>query len=249
MKSSTGWLELSKLASSQKIGLHSNGTLLTSFDLYFLLFDDSNETPQRMFFTVIALSDKDLFKAIGFQTAPPILTTLTVITYGTIGILVFFTKKTLYLHQFFVICNCSLVSVFYLRMFSTHTEWFVLVCIIIWDAFAVLAPIGPLRRISEKAHEYSDQVLRSLMFTAEDRNDERREEIAINRCLVEPKQQKVRRSHKTSSNKEAKSKHIQQRKALGRKSNICDETIRKICTKLGTTENKRKKRNLKSTML
>ncbi|VIO95396.1 Presenilin spe-4, putative [Brugia malayi] len=248
MKSSTGWLELSKLASSQKIGLHSNGTLLTSFDLYFLLFDDSNETPQRMFFTVIALSDKDLFKAIGFQTAPPILTTLTVITYGTIGILVFFTKKTLYLHQFFVICNCSLVSVFYLRMFSTHTEWFVLVCIIIWDAFAVLAPIGPLRRISEKAHEYSDQVskaitsqlldiisiattafslqvLRSLMFTAEDRNDERREEI------------------------EAKSKHIQQRKALGRKSNICDETIRKICTKLGTTENKRKKRNLKSTML
>nr|CDP99280.1 Bm10718, isoform b [Brugia malayi] len=169
MKSS---LELSKLASSQKIGLHSNGTLLTSFDLYFLLFDDSNETPQRMFFTVIALSDKDLFKAIGFQTAPPILTTLTVITYGTI------------------------------------------------DAFAVLAPIGPLRRISEKAHEYSDQVLRSLMFTAEDRNDERREEIAINRCLVEPKQQKVRRSHKTSSNKEAKSKHIQQRKALGRKTSV-----------------------------
>nr|CDP99279.1 Bm10718, isoform a [Brugia malayi] len=145
MKSS---LELSKLASSQKIGLHSNGTLLTSFDLYFLLFDDSNETPQRMFFTVIALSDKDLFKAIGFQTAPPILTTLTVITYGTI------------------------------------------------DAFAVLAPIGPLRRISEKAHEYSDQVLRSLMFTAEDRNDERREEI------------------------EAKSKHIQQRKALGRKTSV-----------------------------
>uniref|UniRef100_A8PB37 Uncharacterized protein n=1 Tax=Brugia malayi TaxID=6279 RepID=A8PB37_BRUMA len=202
MKSSTGWLELSKLASSQKIGLHSNGTLLTSFDLYFLLLDDSNETPQRMFFTVITLSDKDLFKAIGFQTAPPILTTLTVITYGTI------------------------------------------------DAFAVLAPIGPLRRISGKAHEYSDQVskaitsqlldiisikncdncllltvLRFLMFTAEDRNDERREEI------------------------EAKSKHIQQRKALGHKSNICDETIRKICTKLGTSENKRKKRNLKSTML
>ncbi|KAK6114302.1 Presenilin family protein [Brugia pahangi] len=71
------------------------------------------------------------------------------------------------------------------------------------NAFAVLAPIGPLRRISEKDHEYSDQVLRFLMFTAEDRNDEQREEI------------------------EAKSKHIQQRKALGRK----------------------KKRNLKSTML
>ncbi|VIP00209.1 Zinc finger, C2H2 type family protein [Brugia malayi] len=67
------------------------------------------------------------------------------------------------------------------------------VCIgMLWDAFAVPASIGPLRRISGKAHEYSDQ--------------------------------------------EAKSKHIQQRKALGRKSNICDITIRKICTKLGTSD-------------
>ncbi|VIO95123.1 Uncharacterized protein BM_BM17588 [Brugia malayi] len=48
--------------------------------------------------------------------------------------------------------------------------------VIIWDAFAVLAPIGPLRRISGKAHEYSDQ--------------------------------------------EAKSKHIQQRKALGHKTSV-----------------------------
>ncbi|VDN83168.1 unnamed protein product [Brugia pahangi] len=196
-------------------------------------------------FGVFASFLVDLFKAIGFQTAPPILTTLTVITYGTIGILVFFTKKTpLYMHQFYVICNCSLVSVFYLRMFPTHTAWFVLVCIIIWDAFAVLAPIGPLRRISEKAHEYSDQVLRFLMFTAEDRNDERREEIIINRCLVEPKQQKVRRNHKTSSttrlHSEAESEHIRQRKALGRKSNICDERIRKICTKLGTFDEQKK---------
>lgn len=91
---------------------------------------------------------RDLFKAIGFQTAPPILTTLTVITYGTIGILVFFTKKTLYLHQFFVICNCSLVSVFYLRMFSTHTEWFVLVCIIIWGK--LMSSLYHLSNISVK---------------------------------------------------------------------------------------------------
>ncbi|VDM92792.1 unnamed protein product [Litomosoides sigmodontis] len=119
----------------------------------------------------------DLFKAVGFRPAPPILTTLTVIAYGTVGILVFFTKRTpLYMHQFYVICNCSLVSVFYLRMFPTHTAWFVLVCIIIWDAFAVLAPVGPLRRINEKAHEYSDQILRFLMFTAEDGSDEQREE-------------------------------------------------------------------------
>uniref|UniRef100_A0AAF5PT07 Presenilin n=2 Tax=Wuchereria bancrofti TaxID=6293 RepID=A0AAF5PT07_WUCBA len=199
-------------------------------------------------FGVFASFLVDLFKAIGFQTAPPILTTLTVITYGTVGILVFFTKKTpLYMHQFYVICNCSLVSVFYLRMFPTHTAWFVLVCIIIWDAFAVLAPIGPLRRISEKAHEYSDQVLRFLIFTAEDRNDERREEIVINKCLVESKQQKVRGSHETSFttklDSEAKSERIRQRKVLGRKSNIHDETVQKICAKLETFDEQKKETN------
>ncbi|VDM96901.1 unnamed protein product [Thelazia callipaeda] len=119
----------------------------------------------------------DLFKALGFETAPPVFTILIVAAYGSIGIIVFFTKRApLYMHQFYVICNCSLVSVFYLRMFPTHTAWFVLVCIIIWDAFAVLAPFGPLRRINEKAHEYSDQVLRFLMFTAQDRSDSLQDE-------------------------------------------------------------------------
>uniref|UniRef100_A0A0M3K5S8 Presenilin spe-4 (inferred by orthology to a C. elegans protein) n=1 Tax=Anisakis simplex TaxID=6269 RepID=A0A0M3K5S8_ANISI len=96
-------------------------------------------------------------------------TALLVIAYGSVGIVAFFVKDApLFLHQFYVICNCSLVSVFYLRMFPTHTAWFVLFCVILWDAFAVLAPIGPLRKINEKAHEYSAQVLRFLMFTAED---------------------------------------------------------------------------------
>ncbi|VDO45592.1 unnamed protein product, partial [Onchocerca flexuosa] len=143
---------------------------------------------------------RDLFKAFGFQTAPPILTTLIVITYGTVGILVFFTKITpLYMHQFYVICNCSLVSVFYLRMFPTHTTWFVLVCIIIWDAFAVLAPVGPLRRINEKAHEYSDQVLRFLMFTAEDRYDAPQDETVVDIYAAEPKQNKLSENHETNS--------------------------------------------------
>lgn len=34
------------------------------------------------------------------------------------------------------------------------------------DAFAVLAPTGPLRRINEKAHEYSDQVAIYSEFSA-----------------------------------------------------------------------------------
>ncbi|CAG9536465.1 unnamed protein product [Cercopithifilaria johnstoni] len=187
----------------------------------------------------------DLFKACGFQNAPPILTTIIVVTYGTVGILVFFTKKTpLYMHQFYVISNCSLVSVFYLRMFPTHTAWFVLVCIIVWDAFAVLAPIGPLRRINEKAHEYSDQVLRFLMFTAEDTNDEPCEEIALHKCINELKQQKAKESHNkkpfvTKLNSEATHKCIRRRKTACSKNDIPVEIVQKICAKFKITNDRR----------
>ncbi|KAL3986430.1 Presenilin family protein [Acanthocheilonema viteae] len=192
-------------------------------------------------FGVFASFLVDLFKAFGFQTAPPILTTFTVISYGTVGILVFFTKKTpLYMHQFYVICNCSLVSVFYLRMFPTHTAWFVLVCIIIWDAFAVLAPVGPLRRINEKAHEYSDQVLRFLMFTAEDRNNEPHEGTTVNKCIVESKQQKPKASREKSSitklDPEAEEECIQRRKAPCSKNDVEAEIVGKISANFGTDE-------------
>ncbi|EFO18829.2 presenilin spe-4 [Loa loa] len=200
-------------------------------------------------FGVFASFLVDLFKAFGLQTAPPIFTALIVITYGTVGILVFFTKKTpLYMHQFYVICNCSLVSVFYLRMFPTHTAWFVLVCIIIWDTFAVLAPVGPLRRINEKAHEYSDQVLRFLMFTAEDKNDEPYEEITVNKSFIKRKQQKMRERHerrsKTKLDSEAENEHLRQRKMLCSKS----DTQVEICSKFRAASDEQRNDGTKFTV-
>uniref|UniRef100_A0A8R1TMJ6 Presenilin n=2 Tax=Onchocerca TaxID=6281 RepID=A0A8R1TMJ6_ONCVO len=196
-------------------------------------------------FGVFASFLVDLFKAFGFQTTPPIFTTLIVITYGTIGILVFFTKITpLYMHQFYVICNCSLVSVFYLRMFPTHTTWFVLVCIIIWDAFAVLAPVGPLRRINEKAHEYSDQVLRFLMFTAEDRYDAPHDEIVIKKYAAKLKQNKLSGNHGINSItkldllQETEDECIRRRKTLYSKNDTKAEIVR-ICAKFRACNEKK----------
>ncbi|CAB3407033.1 unnamed protein product [Caenorhabditis bovis] len=87
--------------------------------------------------------------------------------YGTLGIVAFFFDSPIWLHQFYVISNCSLIAVFYLRAFPRNTPWFVLWGVLFWDAFAVLAPMGPLKRIQEKAADYSNNVIRLLMFTAE----------------------------------------------------------------------------------
>ncbi|KAJ1371880.1 hypothetical protein KIN20_033913 [Parelaphostrongylus tenuis] len=91
-----------------------------------------------------------------------------VTAYGGFGCIAFFYRKApLLLHQFYVLSNCSLVSLFYLRSFPSHTAWFVLWNVALWDIFAVLAPIGPLRKVQEKAGDYSQDVLRFLMFTAD----------------------------------------------------------------------------------
>ncbi|VDM81960.1 unnamed protein product [Strongylus vulgaris] len=44
----------------------------------------------------------------------------------------FYHGAPLLLHQFFVLSNCSLVSLFYLRSFPGHTAWFVLWCVALW---------------------------------------------------------------------------------------------------------------------
>ncbi|RCN49027.1 hypothetical protein ANCCAN_04904 [Ancylostoma caninum] len=105
-----------------------------------------------------------------------------VTAYGGFGCIAFFYHGApLLLHQFFVLSNCSLVSLFYLRSFPGYTAWFVL-CLefeaiskiflkptltvfFITDIFAVLAPIGPLRKVQEKAGDYSHDVSEHFFFS------------------------------------------------------------------------------------
>lgn len=88
------------------------------------------------------------------------------LVYGIVGVFAFFTNKLpLAFHQFYVICNCSLVSLFYLQILPNYTTWFLLGGIVVWDIFAVLTPLGPLRQITGKAQDYSEDILRFLMFT------------------------------------------------------------------------------------
>ncbi|TKR81821.1 hypothetical protein L596_015635 [Steinernema carpocapsae] len=100
--------------------------------------------------------------------------------YGSLGYLVFFTSRTpLWFHQLYVITNCSIVSVFYLRMFPVYTAWFVLLFVIGWDWFAVLTPYGPLNLVQEKAADYSQDILKFLMFSAESCEQEQQNEAHL----------------------------------------------------------------------
>ncbi|KAK0414152.1 hypothetical protein QR680_007173 [Steinernema hermaphroditum] len=111
----------------------------------------------------------DLFRQISLPYPyAEIYAIVNALSYGTLGYQVFFTRNAEpWLHQLYVITNCSLVSVFYLRMFPVHTAWFVLLFIIGWDWFAVLTPYGPLHLVQEKAADYSQDILKFLMFSAD----------------------------------------------------------------------------------
>uniref|UniRef100_A0A0K0DSL4 4-hydroxyphenylpyruvate dioxygenase n=1 Tax=Strongyloides stercoralis TaxID=6248 RepID=A0A0K0DSL4_STRER len=108
-----------------------------------------------------------------FKISNQILLTIIISSiYGTVGCLVFFTKKTpLYFHQLYTIINCSMVSVLYLRSFPESTIWFVLPTTILWDIFAVWSPSGPLKRVTEKAYQYNESILKFMMFTADNINE------------------------------------------------------------------------------
>lgn len=56
--------------------------------------------------------------------------------YGAGGAVTFFNPKTpLFMHQIYVVCNCALVSLYYLRLLPSYTAWFLLGAIILWGKF------------------------------------------------------------------------------------------------------------------
>ncbi|KAI6218129.1 hypothetical protein M3Y95_01187700 [Aphelenchoides besseyi] len=116
-----------------------------------------------------------------FAVTNPFVVGFFTLIYGTVGCLAFFTNRLpLVFHQVYVVSNCSLVSLFYLQLLPNHTTWFLLACIVLWDIFAVLTPIGPLRQVMDKAQDYSEDVLRFLMFTtAEEEATQLIEEVEV----------------------------------------------------------------------
>ncbi|CAJ0587452.1 unnamed protein product, partial [Mesorhabditis spiculigera] len=92
--------------------------------------------------------------------------------YAGLGSIVFMTDRMpLWMHQMYVVTNCSLISTSYLRALPTHTAWFLLGMIPLWDCFAVLSPNGPLKVANEYASQYSHTMLRMLMFESRDGQD------------------------------------------------------------------------------
>uniref|UniRef100_A0A0N5B9J8 Presenilin n=1 Tax=Strongyloides papillosus TaxID=174720 RepID=A0A0N5B9J8_STREA len=123
-------------------------------------------------FGVFSIYVQDFLKL--YDVPYQILLTISIsLVYGIVGCFVFFTKKTpLIFHQIYTIINCSMVSVLYLRSFPESTIWYVLPTTIIWDIFAVWSPSGPLKRVTEKAYQYNESILKFMMFTADNTNED-----------------------------------------------------------------------------
>uniref|UniRef100_A0A1I7UKH8 Presenilin n=1 Tax=Caenorhabditis tropicalis TaxID=1561998 RepID=A0A1I7UKH8_9PELO len=136
-----------------------------TFSCILILFGVSGQTMYDLCLRVFDQNDDNQFLATVFFSVIPTL------IYGSIGIYAFLADGSIFLHQFFVVANCSLISVFYLRAFPKHTTWFVLWTVLFWDLFAVLAPMGPLKKVQEKASDYSNNILKFLMFAAEERRE------------------------------------------------------------------------------
>ena len=159
------------------------------------------------------------------------------LVYGSIGMLVrrierrlflfcllscyfkaFFTSRLPhFVHQFYVVCNCSLVALFYLQLLPNTTAWSLLGGIVVWgegckqrarreerncicnaaafeDIFAVLTPLGPLRRVTSKAQDYSADVLRFLMFSTGQDTEEDEQTVAASGAKSDDRRRSLSRS-------------------------------------------------------
>ncbi|KAL1420474.1 hypothetical protein MTO96_024296 [Rhipicephalus appendiculatus] len=84
--------------------------------------------------------------------------------FMALGIVAILDKGPLLVQQFYLIVECSFMSIMLIKFLPAWTLWVVLCFISIWDVVAVLAVVGPLRILIEMAKERRESLQPGLFF-------------------------------------------------------------------------------------
>lgn len=94
---------------------------------------------------------------------------------GLIAIFGVYAYAPLYIQQFYLIHNSAILAVLILNSLPGWAPWLLLVFLVFWDLFAVLAPCGPLKLLINMAEKEGVVEMPGLIYTTESapaRNDE-----------------------------------------------------------------------------
>ncbi|CAN7993276.1 unnamed protein product [Ixodes hexagonus] len=84
---------------------------------------------------------------------------------GMAGMATLYFNGPVVMHQGFVIYVSVLMAVVLEETFPEWTTWILLVLVSLWDIFAVLCVIGPLRMLIETANERNEPLFPALLFS------------------------------------------------------------------------------------
>lgn len=84
---------------------------------------------------------------------------------GMTGMGTLYYKGPFVMHQGFVIYVSILMAVVLEESFPEWTAWILMILVSLWDMFAVLCVIGPLRMLIETAHERNEPLFPALLFS------------------------------------------------------------------------------------
>lgn len=124
--------------------------------------------------TLIAITPlfaRDILQALNWFALDVVSVAILIWNFTIFGVISIFGphgfKGPLVCQQFYLIHNSSLLAVLIIQILPSWAPWLLLIFMVVWDSFAVLAPIGPLNLILSMAEAEGVKEMPGLVYSTE----------------------------------------------------------------------------------
>lgn len=135
---------------------------------------------------------KEILEALNWfalDSITMVILTWNFVALGMVAIFNIYTKSPLFVQQFYLIHDSAILAVIIIKTLPSWAPWMLLIFLVFWDLFAVLAPYGPLNLIISMAEREGIIEMPGLVYATDVTQSQQVEQQQQQQTTLTAKQQ------------------------------------------------------------